>query len=32
MGPLCITDEEYGDQDKVIWSFSQFLPQTNDFR
>jgi hypothetical protein len=32
MGPLCITDPQYGGDDKEIWSFYQFLAQTDDFR
>jgi hypothetical protein len=32
MGPLCITDPEYGGHDQEIWSFDQFLSQTGDFR
>jgi hypothetical protein len=31
MGPLCITDLEYGGQDQEIWSFGQFMPQTGNF-
>jgi hypothetical protein len=31
MGPLCITDLEYGGHDQKIQSFGQFLPQTYDF-
>jgi hypothetical protein len=30
--PVCITDPEYGGHDKEIQSFSQFLPQIDDFR
>jgi hypothetical protein len=32
MGLLCITDPQYGDRDHEILSFSQFMPQTGDFR
>jgi hypothetical protein len=32
MGPLCITDPEYGGQDQEIRSFGKFMPQTGDFR
>jgi hypothetical protein len=32
MGPLCITDLQYGDHDQEIRSFSQFLHRTDDFR
>jgi hypothetical protein len=32
MGPLCITEPEYGGHDQKIWSSGQFLPQTSDFR
>jgi hypothetical protein len=31
MGPLFITDLEYGRYDQEIQSFSQFLPQFGDF-
>jgi hypothetical protein len=31
MGPLFITDLEYGRYDQEIQSFSQFLPQSGDF-
>jgi hypothetical protein len=31
MRPLCITDLQYGDDNKEIRSFYQFLPQTGDF-
>jgi hypothetical protein len=30
VGPLCITNGEYGGQDQEIHSFSQFLPQTDE--
>jgi hypothetical protein len=30
-GPFCITDLRYGSHDKEIQSFSQFLPQNDDF-
>jgi hypothetical protein len=32
MGPLCITDPESEGHDQVILRFSQFLPQTGNFR
>jgi hypothetical protein len=31
-GPLCITDPQYGDDDKEILSFGQFMAQTDHFR
>jgi hypothetical protein len=31
MRPLCITDPQYGGDNKEIRSFYQFLPQTGDF-
>jgi hypothetical protein len=31
MGPLCITDPEYGSHSQEIWSFGQLLAQTGDF-
>jgi hypothetical protein len=31
-GPICITDLQYGGHGQEIQSFSQFLPQTGDFR
>jgi hypothetical protein len=31
-GLLCIVDPEYGDHVQQIWSFTHFLPQTDDFR
>jgi hypothetical protein len=30
--PLCVTNPEYEDHNQEIWSFSQFLLQTGDFR
>jgi hypothetical protein len=30
MGPLCITDGEYGSHDQEILSFGQFLPQIDN--
>jgi hypothetical protein len=32
MGPLYITGPQYWDHNKEILSFSQFMPQTDDFR
>jgi hypothetical protein len=32
MGPLCITDPEYGGHGQEIRSFGKFMPQTSDFR
>jgi hypothetical protein len=31
-GQLCITDPQCGDHDQKILNFSQFMPQTEDFR
>jgi hypothetical protein len=27
MRPLCVTDPQYRDHDKKIWSFGQFMPK-----
>ncbi len=32
MGPLCITDPQFGGHDHEIRSFDQSLQQTGDFR
>jgi hypothetical protein len=32
MGPLCVTDLEYGLYDQEMWSFDQYLPQIGVFR
>jgi hypothetical protein len=31
MGPLCISEPEFGHYDQEIWCFSQFLSQTRVF-
>jgi hypothetical protein len=32
MGPLCVTDPQFGDHEQERLSFGQFLPQTGDSR